>query len=318
MRASSAELARLDREREQRAGLRSSGLNTPRKPAAPTSRQACVDKPVHRPQPVAPAAPSSPGPISAARIATAATRRRRFARAGRAKGFAGCGSSRSAAATRRLSSPMAARSPSSSGAIRKSSRPTTCRRAASSGPTRWNANFEESMGGDGPRATPTYHEGRVYALGAEGELRVLDAAKGTLVWRRNILTDNGAHNLSWGMSASPLIVDDKVIVLPGGTRGRSVVAYNKTTGDARLEGAERRSIVHLADARHARRRPPDPRRHGDARRRPDARQRHAPVGIPLEHVQRHQRRAADPSSRTTDAIAFSCRRATVTARPCSS
>ena len=95
----------------------------------------------------------------------------------------------------------------------------------------WTASFEESMGGDGPRATPTYHEGRIYALGAEGELRVLDAAKGTLVWRRNILTENRASNLSWGMSASPLIVDDKVIVLPGGTRGSSIVAYNKATGD---------------------------------------------------------------------------------------
>jgi len=95
----------------------------------------------------------------------------------------------------------------------------------------WTANFQEGMGGDGPRATPTYHDGRIYALGAEGELRVLDAAKGALVWRRNILTENGANNLSWGMSASPLIVDDKVIVLPGGTRGSSIVAYTRGTGD---------------------------------------------------------------------------------------
>jgi len=94
----------------------------------------------------------------------------------------------------------------------------------------WTANFQEGMGGDGPRATPTYHDGRIYALGAEGELRVLDAAKGALVWRRNILTENGASNLSWGMSASPLIVDDNVIVLPGGTRGSSIVAYNRGTG----------------------------------------------------------------------------------------
>lgn len=94
----------------------------------------------------------------------------------------------------------------------------------------WNAEFQESLGGDGPRATPTYHEGRIYALGALGELQVLDARTGTLVWRRNILTDNNAPNVSWGMSASPLIVDDKVIVLPGGPRGQSVAAYNKTTG----------------------------------------------------------------------------------------
>jgi outer membrane protein assembly factor BamB len=95
----------------------------------------------------------------------------------------------------------------------------------------WAANFQESMGGDGPRATPTYHEGRIYALGAEGELRVLDASTGAVIWRRNILTDSRAYNLSWGMSASPLIVDDKVIVLPGGTRASSIVAYNKATGD---------------------------------------------------------------------------------------
>ena len=43
----------------------------------------------------------------------------------------------------------------------------------------WDGEFRESMGGDGPRATPTWHEGRVYALGAAGELRCLDAATGT-------------------------------------------------------------------------------------------------------------------------------------------
>jgi outer membrane protein assembly factor BamB len=95
----------------------------------------------------------------------------------------------------------------------------------------WDAEFIEWQGGDGPRATPTYHEGRVYALGALGELRCLDARTGALVWRRNILEDNGARNLDWGMSASPLIVDDKVVVLPGGRSGKSVAAYSKTDGE---------------------------------------------------------------------------------------
>ena len=76
----------------------------------------------------------------------------------------------------------------------------------------WDGAFVESMGGNGPRATPTYHDGRIYALGALGELRCLDALTGGLVWRRNILSDAGASNLEWGMAASPLIVDDKVIV----------------------------------------------------------------------------------------------------------
>jgi outer membrane protein assembly factor BamB len=95
----------------------------------------------------------------------------------------------------------------------------------------WEASFEEAMGGDGPRATPTYHDGRIFALGAAGELRCLDARTGALIWRRNILTDNGAANLQWGMSASPLVVDDKVIVLPGGASGKSVAAYRRATGE---------------------------------------------------------------------------------------
>ena len=94
----------------------------------------------------------------------------------------------------------------------------------------WSAEFRESMGGDGPRATPTWDQGRLYALGASGEFHCLDAENGSLLWKRNILTDNGAANLEWGMAASPLVVAENVIVLPGGQGGRSVVAYHKVTG----------------------------------------------------------------------------------------
>jgi outer membrane protein assembly factor BamB len=93
----------------------------------------------------------------------------------------------------------------------------------------WNAVYSDSTG-DGPRSTPTWDEGRLYALGATGELRCLDAKTGAVVWGKNILSDNQASNISWAMAASPLIVDDKVIVIPGGTSGKSVVAYNKMTG----------------------------------------------------------------------------------------
>ena len=95
----------------------------------------------------------------------------------------------------------------------------------------WPARFEEAMGGPGPRATPTWDAGKVYALGATGELHVLEAATGKLVWKKNILADNKAPNLHWAMSGSPLIVDDKVIVQPGGS-GASIVAYDKLSGDA--------------------------------------------------------------------------------------
>jgi outer membrane protein assembly factor BamB len=97
----------------------------------------------------------------------------------------------------------------------------------------WDAEFRESMGGDGPRATPTYHDGRVYALGATGELRSLDAATGAVTWRTNILEDSGVGNLTWGMAAAPLVVDDFVVVLPGGSDDRSVVAYDRRSGERR-------------------------------------------------------------------------------------
>jgi len=94
----------------------------------------------------------------------------------------------------------------------------------------WTALFRESLGGDGPRATPTWADGVVYALGATGELRALDETDGRVMWRKNILEDNRAANLDWGMAASPLVVDDTVVVLPGGPDNRSVVAYHRKTG----------------------------------------------------------------------------------------
>lgn len=95
----------------------------------------------------------------------------------------------------------------------------------------WKAEFKEELGGDGPRATPSVDGERVYFLGALGEFRCMEAASGKLVWRRNIVEENRAPELTYGMSSSPLIWEEKVIVTPGGPRGRSVAAYHKVTGE---------------------------------------------------------------------------------------
>ena len=76
----------------------------------------------------------------------------------------------------------------------------------------WPALFSEVYGGIGPRATPTWKDRTVFALGATGELRALDATTGRVRWRRNILDDAGASNLEWGMAGSPLVVGDTVVV----------------------------------------------------------------------------------------------------------
>jgi outer membrane protein assembly factor BamB len=92
----------------------------------------------------------------------------------------------------------------------------------------WNALFQGQ--GDGPRATPTWHDGRLYVLGATGEFRALDATTGRTLWRTDILADAGAGNIDFGMSASPLVVGNTIVVLPGGANGQSVVAYDRQSG----------------------------------------------------------------------------------------
>lgn len=90
--------------------------------------------------------------------------------------------------------------------------------------------FSQWQGGDGPRSTPTVMEGRVYALGATGILDCLDAGTGALVWSRQVLTDEHISNLTWGLSASPLVVDDRVIIPGGSSEGASLLAYRRTDG----------------------------------------------------------------------------------------
>ena len=93
-----------------------------------------------------------------------------------------------------------------------------------------HVRFSEPMGGDGPRATPTIHQGRVYAVGATGILDCLDEATGRLIWTCDVLRDNHLSNLSWGKSCSPLLVRNLVVVTGGNQREKSLLAYEATTG----------------------------------------------------------------------------------------
>lgn len=95
------------------------------------------------------------------------------------------------------------------------------------------AHFQEWMGGDGPRATPTWHDGRLYTLGGTGQFRCVEAATGKLLWQHDVFAENACSNLYFAISAAPIIVDDKVLVLAGaprGSDGRMLIAYDKITG----------------------------------------------------------------------------------------
>src|SRR5919112_3939985 len=83
--------------------------------------------------------------------------------------------------------------------------------------------------GDGPRGTPTVDGDRLYALGGSGDLSALDARTGKIVWTMNVLKKFGGDNIGWGISESPLVVGEKLLVNAGGP-GASVVALNKRDG----------------------------------------------------------------------------------------
>jgi outer membrane protein assembly factor BamB len=83
--------------------------------------------------------------------------------------------------------------------------------------------------GDGPRGTPTIDGDRLYALGGNGQLSALEVKTGKIVWTKNVLKEFGGSNITWGISESPLVLGNKVLVNPGGPNA-SIVALNKTDG----------------------------------------------------------------------------------------
>ena len=91
------------------------------------------------------------------------------------------------------------------------------------------ARFWEAVAGSGPRATPTFHDGKLYTMGAAGKLCCLDAASGRELWTQDILVDSEAKLPQWGFSASPLVMQGMVLVFAG-AKDKCVIAYNANTG----------------------------------------------------------------------------------------
>jgi outer membrane protein assembly factor BamB len=96
------------------------------------------------------------------------------------------------------------------------------------------AHFKDFTG-HGPRATPTIAgDGLIYSLGAVGDLLCLDGKTGAVKWQTNILADSRAKCVTWGMSGSPLVVDDLVIVNAGidaaNNAEEALAAYNRLNG----------------------------------------------------------------------------------------
>ncbi len=96
----------------------------------------------------------------------------------------------------------------------------------------WFTAFDEprkTNQNNGPSASPTYDDGMVFAVGSNGKLVALDAAKGEKKWERDYVADFKGNVPQWGFTDSVLIDGDKLICTPGGGKA-GVVALDKKTG----------------------------------------------------------------------------------------
>ena len=102
-----------------------------------------------------------------------------------------------------------------------------------SGRTIWShsddARYATTIAGEGPRATPSIHEERVYTFGGTGILNCLDLRSGKVVWTVDCAKEQGSKVPDWGYASSPLVADDQVIVSVGGKNG-SLVSYSARDG----------------------------------------------------------------------------------------
>jgi len=92
-------------------------------------------------------------------------------------------------------------------------------------------------GGDGPRSTPAYDEGKVYTYSSKMVLTCFNAADGKVLWSSDLIKDHGGRNIHWESAASPLVEDGLVFIACGG-KGESLLAFDKQDGHVVWQGED--------------------------------------------------------------------------------
>lgn len=98
----------------------------------------------------------------------------------------------------------------------------------------WTFEYEQPYGdldyGNGPRAAPTIHDDVVLALGSLGKLHCLNLNDGSVIWAHDLVKDFNGRPPMWGYAASPLVLDESVIIFSGGADGYCVLAFDLLSG----------------------------------------------------------------------------------------
>jgi outer membrane protein assembly factor BamB len=84
---------------------------------------------------------------------------------------------------------------------------------------------------NGPRASVVINEGKAYSLGTMGQLFCFDAQSGKVIWKHDLNQEYHIIMPTWGIAATPLIFENKIILQAGGSNGASVLALDKNSGE---------------------------------------------------------------------------------------
>ena len=100
------------------------------------------------------------------------------------------------------------------------------------GKLKWKQNYgsEFRRFPQASRTTPTVDGDRLYIMSGVGRAVCYDAKTGGQKWAVDTFEKFGGRQITWGIAESPLIIDDKVILTPGGPNA-VMVALNKLTGE---------------------------------------------------------------------------------------
>ncbi|MBI5541012.1 MAG: PQQ-like beta-propeller repeat protein [Bacteroidia bacterium] len=94
----------------------------------------------------------------------------------------------------------------------------------------WKGLYEAKTNtshGPGARATAVIDSNRVYTFGRGGDVVCWQLLDGKILWKKNVMNEGGSEP-QWGHSATPFVLEDKLIVQGGGKA--TVIAYDKITG----------------------------------------------------------------------------------------
>ena len=93
-----------------------------------------------------------------------------------------------------------------------------------------DSGTDSNKGGDGPRSTPTYDQGKVYVTSAKLVVTAFDAKTGTVAWQHDLLKEFAGRNIQWQNAAAP-VVEGNLVLVAGGGAGQSLLAFDKGTGE---------------------------------------------------------------------------------------